>query len=47
MDREAIVECRANMQDMLKRGQRKNITIQQEGENSPYDDSQHTLILSH
>jgi putative transposase len=47
MDREEIVECRANRQGMLKRGQSQNITIQQEGENSPYNDSQNTLILSH
>jgi putative transposase len=47
MDREEIVQCRANMQGMLKRGQSQNITIQQEGENSPYNDSQNTLILSH
>jgi putative transposase len=47
MDREEIVECGANMQGMWKRGQSQNITIQQEGENSPYNDSQNTLILSH
>ena len=47
MDREEIVECGANMQGMVKRGQSPNITIQQEGENSPYNDSQNTLILSH
>ena len=47
MDREEIVECRANRQGMLKRGQSQNITIQQEGETSPTKDSPHTLILSH
>jgi hypothetical protein len=47
MDREEIVECGANMQGMWKRGQSPNITIQHEGENSPYNDSQNTLILSH
>lgn len=47
MDREEIVECGANMQGMWKRGQSPNITIQQEGESSPYHDSQNTLILSH
>lgn len=47
MDREAIVECQANMKDILKKEQNQQMTFHRGRENSPHDDSQDTLILSH
>jgi putative transposase len=47
MDGEEIVECRSNMKEDLKKEREQPFTFQQEGENSPAHDSQHTLILSH